>query len=523
MNEKQLGDPTAIDIPAEAETAAAEAAEEEQPWLRLDRRMLLVHPVNEVVKLLPVLLVSVVLGSQSGNHWWGLGVVTLLVVFGLLRYFTTTYRIGPVHVQLRTGVFQKKLLSVPRSRIRSVDVEAGVMHRLLGLSIVRIGTGQRAGSGHDSNKFELNALSTALVPDLRAALLAGAQQARGLQTPGAPASNVTEPVDTEIGHWEPSWVRYAPFSFTGIAIIAAIIGISFQYGIGTAVAKSSAVSDSFDSLESLGIALMVVIALVVLLVLSSALACVQYLIAFGNMKLTDNGRILHVSHGLLKTRQTTLDRARLRGTTLKEPLLLRLARGARLDAIMTGVSAEKKESSLLLPQGPRREAERVMATVIGDSRQASTPLIPHGPAARRRRYTRALFLATVAFLVCVACAASGVHVPIYAWFGVAVLAIGGAALAYDRYHGLGHAVLPGWLITRSGSLDRQRHSLESEGVIGWTVRETFFQRRAGVATVVAATPAGTGSYEVIDLPAENAWALIEAVTPGGGDVWAGRR
>ncbi|MET0994667.1 MAG: PH domain-containing protein, partial [Mycobacterium sp.] len=81
----------------------------------------------------------------------------------------------------------------------------------------------------------------------------------------------------------------------------------------------------------------------------------------------------------------------------------------------------------------------------------------------------------------------------------------------------------GWLITRSGSLDRQRHSLESEGVIGWTVRETFFQRRAGVATVVAATPAGTGSYEVIDLPAENAWALIEAVTPGGGDVWAGRR
>ena len=209
----------------------------------------------------------------------------------------------------------------------------------------------------------------------------------------------------------------------------------------------------------------------------------------------------------MKTRQTTLDRARLRGTTLKEPLLLRLARGARLDAIMTGVSAEKKESSLLLPQGPRREAERVMATVIGDSRQASAPLIPHGPAARRRRYTRALFLAAVAFLVCVACAASGLDVPIYAWFGVAVLAIGGTALDYDRYNGLGHAVLPGWLITRNGSLDRQRHSLESEGVIGWTVRETFFQRRAGVATVVAATPAGTGSYEVIDLPAENAWGI----------------
>ena len=278
MNEKQLGDPTAIEIPAEAETAAAEAAEEEQPWLRLDRRMLLVHPVNEVVKLLPVLLVSVVLGSQIRKPLVG---TRRRHSARHLRFVAVFHHHVPNRTRPRSTAHRglpEKLLSVPRSRIRSVDVEAGVMHRLLGLSIVRIGTGQRAGSGHDSNKFELNALSTALVPDLRAALLAGAQQARRLETPGTPVESITEPVDTEIGHWEPSWVRYAPFSFTGIAIIAAIIGISFQYGIGTAVAKSSAVSDSFDSLESLGIALMVVIALVVLLVLSSALACVQYLI-----------------------------------------------------------------------------------------------------------------------------------------------------------------------------------------------------------------------------------------------------
>ena len=507
-----------IDIPDEAESAAAEAAEQEQPWLRLDRRMLLVHPINEVVKLLPVLLISFVLGSQSGNHYWGFGVVTLLVIYGLLRYFTTTYRIGPVHVQLRTGVFQKKLLSVPRSRIRSVDVEAGVLHRVLGLSIVRIGTGQRAGNGHDSNKFELNALSSALVPDLRAALLS---ESRGTPTPDTPTAPVS--ADVEIGHWQVSWVRFAPFSFTGIAIIAAIVGIAFQYGIGSAIAKSSAVTGGVESLEGLGITVLVIVLLVALLILSSAFACIQYLIAFGDMTLTDNGRILHVSHGLLKTRATTLDRARLRGTTLKEPLLLRLAGGARLDAIMTGVSAEKKESSLLLPQGPRAEAERVMATVIGDSRQASVPLIPHGGAARRRRYTRALFPAVAVAVAAVVCLIFGVHVPTYVWVAVVVLAVGGAGLAFDRYNGLGHAVLPGWLITRSGSLDRKRHSLEADGVIGWTVRETFFQRRAGVATVIAATPAGTGGYDVIDLPAENAWGLIEAVTPGARDVWANPR
>ena len=142
---------------------------------------------------------------------------------------------------------------------------------------------------------------------------------------------------------------------TGVVTIAAIVGLAFQYGIGAKIARSSTVAEGIESAERVGIAIAVVVGIVVLLIAASALACIRYLLTYGNMTLTDNGRTLHVSHGLLKTRQTTLDRARLRGTTLKEPLLLRLAGGARLDAVMTGVSAERRESSLLLPQAPRAE------------------------------------------------------------------------------------------------------------------------------------------------------------------------
>lgn len=502
--------------PPIAQGEAAVAAEEEQPWLRLDRRMLLVHPVNEIVKLLPVLLISLVIGTQSGNHVWSLVAIVVFVVFGVSRWFTTSYRIGPVHVQLRQGLFNKRLLSVPRNRIRSVDVEAGVLHRLLGLSIVRIGTGRQVGSTPDAAKFELNALSTGLVPDLRAALLAASP-------PAVEHTALTqEPALTEIGHWAPAWVRYAPFSVTGVVTIAAIVGLAFQYGVGAKIARSSAVAEGIESAERVGIVVAVVIGIVVLLVAASGLACVRYLLTYGNMTLRDNGRTLHVSHGLLKTRQTTLDRARLRGTRLEEPLLLRLAGGARLDAVMTGVSAERRESSLLLPQAPHAEAERVMATVIGDHRQAAVPLTPHGPVAQRRRYTRALIPAEIALAAALVFLILDRPVFWAVWAGIAMLAVGGVALAWDRYRGLGHTVLPGWLITRSGSLDRARVSLESDGIIGWTVRQTFFQRRAGVATVIAATPAGTGKYLVIDLPADQAWSLIESVTPGGGDVWARR-
>ncbi len=506
--------------PPEASGAAALAAEQEQPWLRLDKRMLLVHPVDEVVKLLPVLLISLVVGTQSGNHTFGLIVVAVLVAYALLRWFTTSYRIGPVHVQLRTGVFQKNLLSVPRNRIRSVDVESGVLHRFLGLSVVRIGTGQQSGHG-DSKRFELNALDSALVPALRAALLAGhrAPAAADAETAQVGAAAGAPNRETEIAHWTAAWVRYAPFSVTGVLTVAAAIGLAFQYGLGKRIADSSTVTRGVDSLQHLGIAAAVALALVVLLVVASGLACVRYLIAFGNLLVTDNGKVLHVSHGLLKTRQTTLDRARLRGTSLREPLLLRAAGGAHLDAIMTGISAGKGQSTLLMPQSPRAEAERVAAVVLGGA-HSPVPLTQHGPAARRRRYTRALIpVATLGAAAAVA-SALGVTLRWPLWAGLAALAVAATALAWDRYRGLGHATPPGWLITRSGSLDRSRASLEADGIIGWTVRQTYFQRRAGVATVVAATPAGAGHYEVLDLPADRAWALIETVTPGAGDIWS---
>ncbi|EME20501.1 PH domain-containing protein [Rhodococcus triatomae] len=500
--------------PPEESGPEALAAEQEQPWLRLDKRMLLVHPVDEAVKLLPVLLISVVLGTQSGNHYWGLIALAALVAYAIARWLTTSYRIGPVHVQLRTGVFQRTLLSVPRNRIRSVDVEAGLLHRVLGLSVVRIGTGQRAEKAGDSARFELNALDSRLVPALREALLSS--------TPPAPdpAESGSVPSAVEIAHWSPSWVRYAPLSTTGVLTVAAAVGLAFQYGLGESVADSDTIDTGLDLLRGWGTAVAVTVGVVALVAVASVLACVRYLLTFGNLTVTDDRRVLHVSHGLLRTRQTTLDRARLRGTSVREPLLLRLAGAARLDAVMTGVSADKQFSSMLLPQSPRHEVHRVESLVLSALRVPN--LTGHGPAARRRRYTRALVpVAAVAVAVGLA-DVLGAPIGWPAWTAVAVVAVAAAALAHDRWLGLGHATPPGRLVTRHGSLDRGTHTIHADGIVAWTVRQTFFQRRAGVATVVAATAAGTGHYDVLDLPADQAWTLVETVTPGAGDIWARR-
>jgi citronellol/citronellal dehydrogenase len=55
--------------------------------------------------------------------------------------------------------------------------------------------------------------------------------------------------------------------------------------------------------------------------------------------------------------------------------------------------------------------------------------------------------------------------------------------------------------------------LAGEAVIGWNLRTTFFQRRAGVTTLTATTAAGRQGYRVQDLPPEQALALAQAITP----------
>lgn len=534
---------------------------EQLEWQRLDPRMLLVYPVTEVVKYIPVLLGSVIVGTTSGNPLWGLIPVLFVAAAGVARYFTTSYRVDADHVRLRTGIIQRKTLSVPRPRIRSVDVEADLLHRVLGLAVLEIGTGAQADKGEG---FKLDALDTSRIPALRAELLSHTRQF----TPGTSAEDaaphVTRPdaaaeSGREIGHWRAAWVRYAPLSLTGLAVVAPIAGLGAQYGLIDVVSDSAPVRHLGD--DSVSIVVIVIAGLLLLsLTLVSLAACAQYLATWFGLRVIDNGATLHLRHGLFTTRQITLDLARFRGATLNDPLLLRAAKAAQLEMIMTGENPRQK----ILPQAPRAAVERTLDELLRTRRRPDAPaqdtettaapehttpvkgyaspdggvlpkhdapqpitgatlgtidLVRHGPAAHRRRFTKAAWPVGGVVVALVVLAVLTGPLPVGVWAIPVVFAVAMAALAEDRYRSLGHRALPGsagptWLITRRGSLDRHRDCLESPGIIGWTIRRTFWQRRAGLATVVAATAAGKKAYLVDDIPFDQAVALIEAVSPG---------
>ena len=160
---------------------------------------------------------------------------------------------------------------------------------------------------------------------------------------------------------------------------------------------------------------------------------------------------------------------------------------------------------MLVPPAPRGEVDRVAAEVLG-GRGPSTPRwSPHGPRARRRRWTRALVPAVA---VAVAAARARRTTSLRgSWCSPWRPWPPGSSWPWTASRGLGHALVDGHLVARSGSLNRRREALATASVIGWNLRSSWFQRRAGLADLVATTAGGRQHVRVLDLPEDDAVAL----------------
>lgn len=152
-------------------------AAEESGWRRLSRRMLLIHPIQELPRAFPALIGVVAAGSGSGGHaaLWGIIGVVIPVGLGITRWFTTSFRVTHDRVEVRRGLLRRRLLAISRDRVRTVDVTSHALHRVLGLSRVTVGTGRSDREGGGS--VQLDGLPASEVVVLREELLRRGERA----------------------------------------------------------------------------------------------------------------------------------------------------------------------------------------------------------------------------------------------------------------------------------------------------------------------------------------------------------
>ncbi len=493
-------------------------------WQKLDPRLLVIGPLRALRQFLVPAVVAIFGVSTSGGMrwWWSIPIILAPLLIGLLPWLTIRYRVTETRLERRSGWLNKQEVTAPLDRVRSVDLESSLMHRILGVTTVSIGTGV------DETRIKLEAIANEDAAGLRRLLLAehlGAAVSPPLDQPGVldqPGDEVPPPVEQPevLATVDWSWLRFAPFSLSRLVIVVGALGALSQFADDLPFLDSEHASSAWRWVISFAIPLVALALFVAALIGWLIISVGGYVIQWFGLRLTREHGSLHLTAGLFTTRSTSVEETRVRGLVLDEPLLLRLVGGAELSTLATGV---ENGVTQILPPAPVGVARHVGAAVLPGAEPIDVPMRRHGPRARRRRIIRALW--SPALLV-----AGGVVATVrfdLAWWPTAVLAVVvlglGVVLGESAYRHLGHARTTEHLVSGDGITTRRRTVLESDGIIGWVVVQTWFQRRAGLATLVATTAAGAESVRIVDMPLEWAVELADASTPGVLSAWLPRR
>jgi putative membrane protein len=323
------------------------------------------HPLSPAIRAGRVLigLAAVVAGAMfSGGQEGRFGIIGrlpflgLVIVFGVISWLVTRWRIEDGDLRIETGVIRRQSLRFPLTQIQAVDIVRPALARVFGLSELRLRMG---GSGGGAGRLAY--LTASEADTVRAQLLA---LSRGPSQPLAQdAVAVSEHVLTSV----PVGRLIGSILVSGIAIVVAVLLLALL--IAEAVAPA-AVVPIVSSSSAIGIGLLTVL----------------WRRLNGGYKLTvaETPDGLRLWSGLLDTSAETIPTGRIQAVQMVEPLLWRPLGWVRLEVDLAGRHRregenvpESRQLRALLPVGTREQTNRLLGHIL-----------PNAPSDRSRPPSR---------------------------------------------------------------------------------------------------------------------------------------
>jgi putative membrane protein len=499
-------------------------------------------------------LLGVTLFAGDALRWWVLG-LGLLFVGRLVRLRLTRWWLSDESFVIQQGLIFRSRRVISRARIQAVDLERGLLHRLLGLTEVRV-----EALGAASTEGALPGIRPDQASALRAELLLRPRSREATGDPGFARGGLLHEEDaagTEA--WadagEDASQGAVVFRLPGGEVVVAGLtesrlgaGLALV-GVGFEAVRQGAFSGWFGDPESWApavealpwVALMVGFVILVFL-FSLALSFVLTVLGYWGFTLRRRGDVLAVERGLLTQHRDTVPLRRIQAVRVEENPFRRLMGLASVKVVVGGrvnVGNRRSGTNVLLPVGTRERAFALAAEVAGwttpadpgpeDPAEApaeiSHPvpaLNPMPPQARARRRFRALLAAIVVGLLApvfrhgmsalLPWSWTGAHVGLAVAAGLVTLLVG-VALAEGAWRGLGWAFLGSHVAFREGILERVTTLVPLARLQSVEVVANPFQRRRGLATLLipVARPPLEMDPRGLDLSAEQADALRDRI------------
>ena len=453
-----------------------------------------------------------ILGSAGGSFlvsqgllppWVSVSGLGLAVLFGLiailyevLYHQRFTYELTEDTLDIESGVLFKREREIPLRRIQNVDIRRSLVPRLLGLAVVNIET---AGGGSTEAQLQF----------------VGATEARRLQEGiQRRTRRAREGVPEEVEQVEPErtllfelddrdLILYSVLSFDPRML--SILFVAIPSAAPLFAPNANRIAGSI--LLALGIVGTLAIAAGIW-VLSAFARFVQ----FYGFKLHQIEEELRYERGLLQRYDGSIPLGKVQSVVIEENVLMRRFGYASLSVETAGYapgSAPSGGSEAAIPLAKRDQLFELARSI----EPFDLPDFEQPPAKTRRRYTIRYTLLVGVILVLAWTVSTFLWS--FPWYLAVVLLAGVPLAARKKWAHRGWALLEGYVATQNGFWRRRIHVVPDFRVQTVIERQTIFQRRWGLGSVIVDTASSRGllnqDASAVDVDVDTARALREAV------------
>lgn len=291
--------------------AAAERGPAFEPRERLHPASWLFVALHGLKQLVFALVVALVVGSGRNAGWWvPLVVIVPVLVASIWHQWVYRYGFSERGLVIHQGLLTRNVRTIDYERIENVDIERGLLHRLLGVANVRIET-----SSGGKPEAMIRVLTLRAVEAMREHIFAGRSGVASADDPLHSAAPAAEATLLELPPAE--LVRFGLADNRGMLVVAAVLGVLQQIGFFENLDERLprlAKWLPWERLMGIGVvgqALLVLAAAVVLIAGTRALSVLLALVTLHDFRLTRRGDDLQARFGLLTTVSVTLRRRRI--------------------------------------------------------------------------------------------------------------------------------------------------------------------------------------------------------------------
>jgi putative membrane protein len=499
--------------------------------MRSDPRAL--HPVSMLLGMpLALLLRSIVLPAAAvlASGLWAsvplvVGLALAWTIGRVLAWQRFRFSFDGDVVRIESGVLRRSHRSVDVARVQQVEIDRPLVQRLLGVATLRIET---AGADEEP-EIELRVLTEHDAVELRDAVLAGRDRAREDATPMR-HDEATSAASREV--LALTYGRVALTAVTGaqLLIAPALIGGALQFTELRLDELVIDVTSRFVALRStVGSVALAVVTLVAALSVMLVTTLVVGVVRDGRFRIERIGDDLVVRRGLLGTRESTLPLQRIQVVRIVSNPLRRALGLATVRIHSAGSSGGGERRRVTVPLLTDVEVAALVAGLL-PSRAPLPALRTHPRAAVRRALVRRLvpvvalgLTGTLALVLLGLLLPDPVTVPRLG-VGLAVALIAAIGLGVAEGRSLAHATDASLLVVRHGAVMRTSSVVPLARLQAVSLVTNWFQRRLGLASVVAHVAGPGGDVLVLDASdaaARQLHAALSAAAAGAADEGEG--